>query len=334
MAILPRGTLHTGNTQLDPDSDPITPPPPPTRRKSVHRATTVSDSDSSNTEKPAPKKRAKKKHTKEVEAVLVLLIPRAELEGSQRQVLSHATTYDEALDVIYATIGCARVAQKPSLMYKLSTATAKTEAISLSLVDDWAGCLEDVTDVEKKKAVSVKIIVTDQYLLSLRAKLGVKATGPKPKGKRIPVLDLDHTQDGEDDFDNDLGIMDKEKQWSSFKRHTAAASCAGQRRTHNVTPKTPLNDTLFSMFFEKSRRTASNSASTPFALPPFMGANAMNPYRFMPWGYPGMVSPFAAALTTRATPMPAPASVTAGFCDGNNTPVADTIMHAWSPKST
>ncbi|KAJ7135462.1 hypothetical protein C8R43DRAFT_955982 [Mycena crocata] len=345
---VPGDTAYSpGNTQFDPDSDPITPPPPPTRRKPVHRATTVSDSDSSNSEKPAPKKRAKKKHAKEVEAVvpgdadrkLVLLIPRAELEGSQRQVLSHTTTYEEALDVIYAV--------------HLSTATVKTEAISLSSVDDWAGCLEDVTDIEKKKAVSVKIIVKDQYLLSLRAKLGVKATGPKPKGKRIPVLDLDHAQDGEDDFDDDLGIMDKEKQFLE-QLQTAHGRCqlcgptkackinvAGEHHhlsnnqlrgwshslvitsstvhsqfitllqaigTHNITLKAPPNDTLFAMFFKNSCRTPSNSASTPFAMPPFMGANAMNPYGFMPWDYLGMAPPFAATPMTPATPTPAPAS--------------------------
>jgi hypothetical protein len=49
---------------------------------------------------------------------LVLMIPHAEVEGNQRAILSHASTFDEALAVIYNTIGCAEVAKKPVLMYK------------------------------------------------------------------------------------------------------------------------------------------------------------------------------------------------------------------------
>jgi hypothetical protein len=105
------------------------------------------------------------------------LIPRTELEGSQRQLLTHTTTFDDALTVIYETVGCAEVKVKPVLTYKLSTAANKDTPISLSSDADWDGCLDEVTAAEndKKKSVTVKINVTDQVsriricLLSLSA---------------------------------------------------------------------------------------------------------------------------------------------------------------------
>jgi hypothetical protein len=95
------------------------------------------------------------------------MIPQATNAGTQREILKHSTLFDEALAVIYETIGCADIPKKPLLSYKLSNAAVKAPAINLGSAKDWEGCLEDVTGVEKKKKiqVSVSIIVTDQVSL-------------------------------------------------------------------------------------------------------------------------------------------------------------------------
>jgi hypothetical protein len=95
---------------------------------------------------------------------LVLMIPQASNTGTQREHLTHSTSFDDALAVIHETIGCAEVPKKPLLSYKLSNAAGKAPGINLGSAKDWDGCLEDVTSVEvkKKMQVSVTIIVTDQ----------------------------------------------------------------------------------------------------------------------------------------------------------------------------
>ncbi|KAJ7939532.1 hypothetical protein B0H13DRAFT_2300810 [Mycena leptocephala] len=134
--------------------------------------------------------------------------------GTQREILKHSTLFDEALAVIYGTIGCADIPKKPLLSCKLSNAAVKAPAINLGSAKDWEGCLEDMTGVQKKKKiqVSVSIIVTDQYMVSLRAKLGLNDLGAvhKGKSKKLLILDLEHAGSGDDDFDDGLGIMEKE----------------------------------------------------------------------------------------------------------------------------
>ncbi|KAJ7934649.1 hypothetical protein B0H13DRAFT_2305432 [Mycena leptocephala] len=159
-----------------------------------------------------PRKRALK---------LILYIPRAELDGNQRTLLTHATPFDEALDTIHETIGCAEVGKKPTLTYKLSNALKSTPVVSLCSAADWKGCLDEFSHAEgekTKKSISVNIIVTEQYLVSLRAKLGVKDSGTtkgkgKGKGKKLPIPDLEHAESGDDDFDDGVGIMEKEKNY-------------------------------------------------------------------------------------------------------------------------
>ncbi|KAJ7189360.1 hypothetical protein GGX14DRAFT_383315, partial [Mycena pura] len=268
---------------------------------------------------------------------LVLYIPCAELEGSQRVLLSHATTFDDSLDRIYETIGCADVVKKPVLTYKLSNTTKSAEAVSLTCDDDWKGCLDEVSDAEgdKKKLISVKIIVTDQYIASLRAKLKINLSGTtKGKGKKgakMQILDLEHAGSGDDDFDDGLGIMEKEKKCmaqleAKYSRcqvcgpdkvckidisgihcklgnaQIRAWSAALALETRNVTLSTPPNDTLFARFFKNSR--SGDSASAPiappaFPFPPYMG---VNPYGMMPWTMPGM-HPFGNPATP-VMPMP------------------------------
>jgi hypothetical protein len=184
---------------------------------------------------------------------LVLMIPCAE-QGIQRQQLSHATTFSEALDIIHDTIGHADVDKKPALLYKLSTAGKQDEAIRLGSDADWAGCCEEVIAAEKdkRKSISVKIIVADQvslthffflsftllqYLHSLRMKRGAKMTGPKVNGKqKNHILDLDHTQCGDNEFDDKLDIIDKEQRYlEQLNSQRGKCQLCGPTKTCKIT---------------------------------------------------------------------------------------------------
>ncbi|KAJ6456823.1 hypothetical protein C8R47DRAFT_996103, partial [Mycena vitilis] len=269
---------------------------------------------------------------------LVLYIPRAEPDGCQRLVLTHATDFDEALTVIHETIGCTDVGVKPALTYKLSNATKSAGSIGLSTAADWTGCLDDVQDAEgdkpKRKAISVTISVTDQYLLSLRAKLKVKPRGAQPKGKKkLAILDLEHAQDGDDDFDEGLGIMEKEEHCLAElqAKHGRCQLCGPEKAckidvggihhklsniqlrawshalalgTRNVTNSAPPNDSMFCMFFKNSK--APPSAPAPVQQPPFPFMQPymppMNPYAM--WGMPGM-PPYGNPVSP-GTPTPNP----------------------------
>jgi hypothetical protein len=90
------------------------------------------------------------------------MCPRSKVEGNQRLVLTHATTYEEALLVIYETLDCTTVPKKPELSYKLSTVAARAANIALCSAADWEGLLDEVAAAEKKKATTVNIIVSDQ----------------------------------------------------------------------------------------------------------------------------------------------------------------------------
>jgi hypothetical protein len=77
--------------------------------------------------------------------------------------------FEDALELIYEALGCVAVARKPTLSYKLSTATLKSLAISLSTEADWEGLIEDVIGAHAKKAkaaratmVSVSILIPEQ----------------------------------------------------------------------------------------------------------------------------------------------------------------------------
>src|SRR5882762_1899286 len=96
-------------------------------------------------------------------AGLVLLIPVAKTNASQRVQMPLDTSYDDALETIYDTIGCASVTRKPELTYRLSSSAAKASHINLMGSDDWDSCKEDVEAAEKKKKekVSVNIMVPE-----------------------------------------------------------------------------------------------------------------------------------------------------------------------------
>ncbi|KAF8205947.1 hypothetical protein K438DRAFT_1931764 [Mycena galopus ATCC 62051] len=324
-------------------SSSITPPPiiPLARNDKRSRAVTGdSDSDAVNEK---PKKKSTKKAAEVVEPEdhrLVLMIPRAELDGSQRVLLSHATTFDEALTVIYETIGCTNVTVKPVLTYKLSNATKSAEVICLSSDNDWDGCLEQVAAAEnpKRPPISVKINVTEQYLASLRAKLNIKVSGTRTKtgrGKtKMQILDLEHAGSGDDDFNDGIGLMDKErKRLAELQAKYSRCQLCGPDKackidvngnhcklsnnqirawfaalaleTHGVTLATPPDDTLFGMFFKNSKSNpASSTAPASFPFPPYMPMNPMNPYGLMPWAMPGMPSFGIPASPVTPTPNP------------------------------
>ncbi|KAJ7749085.1 hypothetical protein DFH07DRAFT_961929 [Mycena maculata] len=183
--------------------------------KQTKAQSAASDVDS---DEPSPVKKPKKKVKTLKEPVeldlnrkLVLMIPQASSERTQRENLKHSTSFEDALIVIYDTIGCANVSKKLTLSYKLSNAPGKASAINLGSLTDWEGCLEEVTEAESKKnaKISVLIIVTDIYMNSLCIILGTKTAGRKQKKKgKLPVLDLEHTGSGDDDFDDGLSIME------------------------------------------------------------------------------------------------------------------------------
>ncbi|KAJ7439268.1 hypothetical protein B0H11DRAFT_570076 [Mycena galericulata] len=155
---------------LEPSSDPITPPPSialppkPSKKRAAPAPPLVTDDSDSDSPPARKKSKGKARAAKELDSKrdLVLLIPRADMEGKQRQILTHATSFDDALAVIHEIIGCDNVGVKPRLMYKLSNATVKADAIGLGSNAYWDGCRQEVTAAETKTAVSVQIIVTEQ----------------------------------------------------------------------------------------------------------------------------------------------------------------------------
>ncbi|KAF7368539.1 hypothetical protein MVEN_00177200 [Mycena venus] len=348
----------------EPKSDSITPSPEIIHsERKASRIEVIGDSCSDGS--VIPKKTQSKKARAVDEVVemapadhkLILMIPCAE-QGTRRQRLTHATTFSEVLDIIHETIGCADVDEKPALMYKLSTAGKQDEAIRLDSDADWAGCREEVKDAEKdkKKAISVKIIVTDQYLYSLRVKLGVKATDPKVNEKqKMQILALDHAQSGDDDFNDGLNIMEKEKRYlEQLESQYGKCQLCGPTKickttitgahyhlsnnqlrnwshslavgTHAVTLETPPNDTIFSMFFENSKAAPVDPASTPpISMAQQMTMNPINPFGLMPWAMPTMLPSFHGNPTTSIMPTPAPLASWAASSDPSSTfPSSDT----------
>jgi len=86
---------------------------------------------------------------------IILLIPQASSEGNQCETFTHADTYAAVLSVIHKTVGCKDVVRKPNLVYKLTTATQKSNPINLGLESDWEGCLESVAVAQNKKGTLI-----------------------------------------------------------------------------------------------------------------------------------------------------------------------------------
>ncbi|KAF8185362.1 hypothetical protein K438DRAFT_1766005 [Mycena galopus ATCC 62051] len=230
---------------------------------------------------------------------------------TERITFTHATEYSEALAVIHETIGCTNVACKPVLTYKLSTAAKGVPQMSLGTEQDWQGCLEDVRQAEDaEKAVTVipvMILVSDQYLSSLSAKRGKTEPVGKGRNKKAPMLDLDHAESGDDDFDDGLGTMDQEiKSMEQLDNQYGHCQACGPTkfckitalRKNGVTLRTPPRDVagqnLFGMFFKSVPGEVAPPASGPpmqslFSgmMPPQMMGMGMG-YLYMPWGQSDM----------------------------------------------
>ncbi|KAJ7844722.1 hypothetical protein B0H14DRAFT_2585033 [Mycena olivaceomarginata] len=80
--------------------------------------------------KPAKKKKTLVSDSESIEMVekkkpappIVLMVPEATSEGSQRLSMLTMTSFEDTLELIHEPIGCVSVVQKPTLAYKLSTA--------------------------------------------------------------------------------------------------------------------------------------------------------------------------------------------------------------------
>ncbi|KAF8143233.1 hypothetical protein K438DRAFT_1945901 [Mycena galopus ATCC 62051] len=270
--------------------------------------------------KPARKSKAPVSDAESVEMVeaeqppppsVVLMVPEATSEGSQRLSINTTMSFEDALELIHETIGCVSVAQKPTLAYKLSTAIQKSATINLRTKNDWSGLVTDVMAKAKtKKDVSIVISgFPDNYMLSLRAMIKKKkpTATTKKKGK-MTIMDLNNDDSvGEDD--DDEGVADGEKkamaeldaEYRKCMRCGPTYVCKidrsgvhvhlsfNQRRawavslacgTNNVTKTTPLQGDLFTMFHRKVKDVPTPGPAGPPAQ--------YNPY--FPYPMPSLFS--------------------------------------------
>ncbi|GBE80258.1 hypothetical protein SCP_0214740 [Sparassis crispa] len=180
------------------------PKPKSKPHKALKKASTISK------KKPVAKEVVEESSESTKDKKIVLLVSQARSEGSQRLSLTRGTSFEDALEIIHETIGCVDVTRKPSLSYKLWTATVKSDAINLGSEEDWAKCIGDIVDAENKKkgvTVPVKIVVPEQYMEFLRAHS--KRPAAKPKGKKPALLNLDNSDPN--DEGEDEGMAEKEK---------------------------------------------------------------------------------------------------------------------------
>ncbi|KAI6144409.1 hypothetical protein BKA82DRAFT_35643 [Pisolithus tinctorius] len=258
-----------------------------------------------------------KENSPELDKNVILLVPQAANEGSKHLVFSQWTPFSEVLDEIYSTIGCQNFARKPMLSYKLSTSAQKDNAINLGTPADWDGCLEEVNSAWKKKkhsVVSVKILVSEQYMSTLHAMRGKKK--PPGKGKNPPLLNLDNDGSSADDEDSaaiekeNKSLMELEKSLKLCQRCGPSKYCKINRASqhghemHGVTLKTPPKGDLFSEFHApQSDKTSSTSATQMPLNSPYMSMYGWPPMPPMPPMMPlWMVPPVYQAPATPVTP--------------------------------
>jgi hypothetical protein len=89
-------------------------------------------------------------------------------KGTKRVSVALPLSFQDALETIYKVIGCAAVAWKPTISYKLLTTTQKAKPIDLYIDMDWNGCLEDVATAEVKQKgqlVPILIVILDQVCI-------------------------------------------------------------------------------------------------------------------------------------------------------------------------
>ncbi|KAJ7359449.1 hypothetical protein DFH08DRAFT_801255 [Mycena albidolilacea] len=252
-------------------------------------------------------------------------------KGGETEALSHDERH-----------ACQYVAHKPVLTYKLSNATTKVPATSLSTDEDWKGCLQDVRQAETRLRAQKRL-----YLNSLSAKRGkAKPSIGKGRSKKPVILDLDHAESGDDDFNDSLGTMGHEikcmEQLDNQYGHCQACGPAkfckitvagthhhlsnGQRRAwaqalalgkNSVTLKTPPHDVagqnLFGMFFKSMpREVGPPEPPMPNLFSRTMPQQMMG-YPYMPWGLPGHSHMLQMPPIMPAVPSPFPHASTSAL---------------------
>ncbi|KIJ10237.1 hypothetical protein PAXINDRAFT_157675 [Paxillus involutus ATCC 200175] len=259
-----------------------------------------------------PKRGGKTKASEEVKPVeerkVVLVIPNAASEGVQQISIVQNKCFGDVLQAIHEVIGCQKVAHKPMLLYKLSSAAQKDDPMNISTQDDWDGCLEEVEVAEKKK----KGVVT--YMSSLRAKGKKKPTNSK--NKKASLLDLDN-DDNDDSGEEDEDAMEKKKKaLHDLEKTLCACQLCGptkfckvnrtgkhislsfnQRRgwsvalaheTSNVTLKTPPKGELF-IEFHSVKLVSDDNPHKPTSFAPGI---PLSPYTYpFPPGYGWLMMP-------------------------------------------
>jgi hypothetical protein len=73
-----------------------------------------------------------------------MMVPEATSDGSQRISIQSSVSFDDALELVHKTIGCVSVQRKPTLAYKLSTATQKALTVNPRSTKNWEGLVTDV----------------------------------------------------------------------------------------------------------------------------------------------------------------------------------------------
>ncbi|KAJ7717175.1 hypothetical protein B0H14DRAFT_3522057 [Mycena olivaceomarginata] len=232
----------------------------PKAKASTRRKKKVPTSDSESMEV------ADKEKPKPAAPPIVLMVPEATSDGSQRLSIQSPMSFEDALELIHETIGCVGVACKPTLGYKLLTANQKSATINLRTENDWSGLITDVMAKAKTKTdVSVLVSVfPDNYMLSLRAITKKKPTASKKKGKTT-IMDLNNDESADE---NDAGVEDGEKK-AMAELDAEYRKCL---RKNRVTKTTPPEGDLFSMFHRKAK-----DGPTPGSAGP-LGLGQYNPY--------------------------------------------------------
>ncbi|KAL0058839.1 hypothetical protein AAF712_014466 [Marasmius tenuissimus] len=164
---------------------------------------------------------------------IVLKIPNTSGSNERRTVPSDVS-FEELLEVVHGAIGCNDFKRKPELTYKLSSANAKDKPLNLQCEEDWEGWVEEVEEAAAKKkqgVMSVNILVTEQYIKSLRTKLSQgkgqsTATNKKRKtAESEPLLDMDKTDDDSSSEDpRSSGLLAKEAE-NLTKLHQNLSTC-------------------------------------------------------------------------------------------------------------
>ncbi|KAF8174805.1 hypothetical protein K438DRAFT_2048339 [Mycena galopus ATCC 62051] len=199
-----------------------------------------------------------------------------------------------------------------TLLYKLSNATVKAPTINLTSETDWEGCLEELADTELKK-VKISNSIWCYGVVAHQAQTEQCWCSAERQEGKMPILDLEHASSGNDDFDDGVGIMEKESKFlEQLQNHHCRCQLCGPSKackidcaanhhnltnnqlcgwarslaagTHNATLSQPPRNELFGIFHKNTVNTPSAGPQALFPGMPYMG---MPPYCMPPWAFPG-----------------------------------------------